>query len=787
MKRAWALGLAAAFAPVCPAYAAKAISFNVPAQPLDHALIALGQQAQISIGGIDARIGAASSNAVRGKMPVARALKIMLRNTGFAFVEIDARTIRIIRALPALASRSPKAEHGRASSPAPEPPSPDIIVTASKQLQGLDRYPGTATIARVGYAGLAETQATAAFVSRIPTLSSTNLGPGRNKLFVRGITDSSFNGPTQSTVGLYLGNLRLTYNAPEPDLRLYDIDRIEVIEGPQGTLYGAGTLGGIVRLMPNAPDLTGFHAFASVGASASRRGADGSDLGAMLNIPLVSDRVGLRLVGYRQIEGGYIDNATLGTKDTNRSLVRGGRASLLIRPGGGWAVDIGAVSQNIDTRDGQYAETDRAPYSHAANVAQPHDNDFRGGSIEFGKTWNGLNLISSTGFIRHDLSETFDATGFGGQPGVQVFRDNEKIHLITHETRLSRSSTDGGSWVAGVSFVRNVDRMGRSLGPLGGPPPPAALRNAKTEIAAFGEATRPVARDLFATIGARLVYASTIGELLGNAGSNFEPRGDHRRILPTAAISWKPSPGALAFARYQTGFRSGGIAITSGQANAAQRFASDEIHTGELGIRFGNSTGGSRSRLSGGASGFFTIWKDIQADLIDMNGLPFTANIGRGRVFGLEANASWRPYDNLTLDTSLFLNDSALVGPALGFEDINEHRLPNIARAGGRFDIGWERQLSANWLLRLNGIVRYTGRSSLGTAAPLILEQGEYAQFDLSANLGSGAWQISLDATNLSDAHGNSFSYGNPFKVSEGKQITPLRPRTFRLGLHVEF
>jgi outer membrane receptor protein involved in Fe transport len=72
-------------------------------------------------------------------------------------------------------------------------------------------------------------------------LFSTQLGPGRNKLFIRGVADSSFTGPTQATVGQYLGDVRLNYNAPDPDLNLYDIARVEVVEGPQGTLYGAGS------------------------------------------------------------------------------------------------------------------------------------------------------------------------------------------------------------------------------------------------------------------------------------------------------------------------------------------------------------------------------------------------------------------------------------------------------------------------------------------------------------------------------------------------------------------
>ncbi|WP_163278767.1 Plug domain-containing protein, partial [Enterobacter hormaechei] len=74
---------------------------------------------------------------------------------------------------------------------------------------------------------------------RVASLASTHLGPGRNKLFIRGIADSSFVGPTQATVGQYWGNSRITYSAPDPDLKLYDIGRVEVLEGPQGTLYGA--------------------------------------------------------------------------------------------------------------------------------------------------------------------------------------------------------------------------------------------------------------------------------------------------------------------------------------------------------------------------------------------------------------------------------------------------------------------------------------------------------------------------------------------------------------------
>jgi iron complex outermembrane recepter protein len=789
MRPALAFGLIVACVLPRPVHAAELRSFNIPAQRLDTALIALGNQAQISIGGVDARMGTARSKVVRGKMSVARALQIMLHDTDFTFEDIDANTVRIIHAAPAREPRLKRPPPKPAPSrPLPDEPPPDIIVTATKQQQGLDRYAGTAHVEKVDGVGMSENLGTAAFVARIPALTSTNLGPGRNKLFVRGIADSSFSGPTQSTVGLYLGDLRLTYNAPEPDLRLYDIDRIEVIEGPQGTLYGAGTLGGIIRIMPNTPDASGFHASASAGRSLTKDGAPGFDLGGVINVPIVKDHVALRIVGYRQIEGGYIDNATLGTRHTNRSGITGGRASLRIQPGDHWTINFSAISQNIDTRDGQYAERDLAPRTHAANIAQPHDNDFNGASLEIDKTWDRLALVSSTGIVKHDLSETFDATGYLGQLGVQAFESSDAIRLITHETRLSQSGADGSSWVAGVSFVRNIDRIERTLGPIGAPAMLAALRNAKTEMAVFGEATQPISARWYATLGARFVYASTMGELLGGAGQDFEPRRKQKRILPTAALSWKPQPDIIAFLRYQSGFRSGGIAISGGgQINSAQRFESDEIHTAEIGMRFGDAADSEPAKFSGGITGFFSIWNSIQADLIGASGLPYTDNIGRGRVFGAEANLIWRATKHLTLDGAMFFNNSALVAPALGFEDANESSLPNIAKAGGRFSVLLERPLTETLKLRLDGTLRYVGASSLGTTPSLVLEQGETTQANLSATLDAGAWAITFDATNLTNSRRNSFSYGNPFTVAQGRQITPLRPRTVRLGLRVAF
>jgi iron complex outermembrane recepter protein len=774
-----------------PAYAQSKANFNIPAQRLDAALIALGEQAQISIGGIDARLSTARGKAVRGRLSISDALTKLLRETGFDFILIDARTVRVIRAKLKPPPKAKPVTAPKAPPPAPPPlppdqPSPEIIITASKQQQSLDNYSGSVFVEKIGGVGVSENLGTAAFIARIPTLTSTNLGPGRNKIFIRGIADSSFSGPTQSTVGLYLGDLRLTYNAPEPDLRLYDIDQVEVIEGPQGTLYGAGALGGIIRIIPNSPDLGSYYASASGGVSTTKASASGYDIGGTANVPIVADHLGLRIVGYRQVEGGYINDLG-GKQNVNRSLIRGSRATLRLRPGDGWTIDLGGVIQNIDTRDSQYAERGLPPRTHASNIDQPHDNDFKAADIVIAKKWDQFSLISSTGVVQHDLSERFDATGYQNQVGALAFDESNKISLITHETRLSHKGQNNGTWVAGVSALRSIDRIERMLGPLGAPISLALLRDEKQEYAIFGETTQPISSHWSGTIGARVTHALSTGELIGGMGADFEPKAKQTRFLPTAALSWKPRSNLLAFLRYQSGFRSGGIAVSSDQLNSAERFDSDEIDTVELGARLGGTEDRAARRFSAGISVSYSRWRSIQADLISADGLPFTTNIGNGTIYGVEANGRWHPSNTLTFDGAFFYNHAILDTAETGFGGAAERRLPNVAKAGGRLAAAWERPIADNLKLKLNSTVRYVGASRLGTTPSLILEQGEYAQVDASAGIDAGAWRITLDATNVLNVSGNSFSYGNPFSVALGQQITPLRPRTLRLGVLVGF
>jgi outer membrane receptor protein involved in Fe transport len=768
--------------PAQQSLAAARQDYDIPAGNLGEALITLGRQAEITLGANDPGVASVRSRAVRGSFTLPGALRRLLLGTGFDFQLVDARTVRIYRT----PKRKVVLPAERSVSAVPLP-AQDIVVTASKRNTALDDFPGSLNILALDQLGGNNRSAlgTGAVLSRLPMLFSTNLGPGRNKLFIRGVADSSFTGPTQATVGQYLGDVRLNYNAPDPDLNLYDIARVEVLEGPQGTLYGAGSLGGILRIVPNEPKVSEVEASMAAGITATEHGRPGYDVAAMGNLPIVSDMLALRLVAYKSVDGGYIDDAGRNRKNVNRTRVNGGRATLRISPGNDWTIDLGGTLQNLNSRDSQYTERGLPVLTRSTAIAQPFDNDYTLWQAVIRKRWATLELVSATGLVRHDVGVRYDATGYPGTIGPTAFDEKSKITLISHETRLSRTRPGGSGWIAGVSFVSDIDRISRRIGDPAAPAMVAGVRNEVIEAAAFGEATLAIAPQVTATVGGRFTYAHLAGEALDIVGDpDVEPKRGEVRALPTAALAWKPQPELLFFLRYQEGFRAGGLSVDpSGAANLEQRFRADTISATELGMRYGQR---GRDPFAAAASISYTRWENIQADLVGASGLPFTANVGNGRIYGFEASASWMPVPGLLGELATFINDSALSAPAPGFGTIPEE-LPNIPRAGVRGAISYSVNLNDRLLLTMDGAARYVGESHLGVGPLEDLDQGKYVDVSAGARLDAGHWGLTLDIANVLNVRGNRFALGNPIDVAAGRQITPLRPRNIRLGIHAEF
>ena len=219
------------------------ILFHIPAQPLAAALVDLAVQARLSIGHAGIDFHGTIANPVEGRHSPQDAVKALLAGTGYDSVFLDAQTIRIREA--AGATRSAMGAQVLE----------EVVVTATKHPAVAQSLPDSIVV--VTGSDLDDTGATVSndLPSQVAALTATNLGAGQDKLFIRGLSDSVFTGRSQSTVGLYLDEARVTDDAPDPGLRLVDVDQVEILRGPQGTLYGTGTLGGLVRIITNKPVL----------------------------------------------------------------------------------------------------------------------------------------------------------------------------------------------------------------------------------------------------------------------------------------------------------------------------------------------------------------------------------------------------------------------------------------------------------------------------------------------------------------------------------------------------
>ncbi|MDQ8757363.1 TonB-dependent receptor [Sphingosinicella sp. LHD-64] len=771
--------------------AQETVQVNLPGGRLSDALIALAEQTGASIGTSDTGLAAIRTSPLRGRMTLRAALDRLLAGTGYRYGFAGPRIVRITRApRPARAARRrpPPSAIPLPALPPPSPPEPDIVITASKRGIALDRFGGTAHAVDLdeGNAGRFGARGTDAILERLPMLASTSLGPGRDKIYIRGLADSSFNGPSQSIVGQYLGEARLIFNAPDPNINLYDMNRVEVLEGPQDTLYGSGSLGGILRLIPNAPDPSGHAASAATGLLVTQGGGWGNDLAAMVNVPLARDRIGLRLVGYGSNDAGYIDDLQRSLRDVNRTRTYGGRARLLWEAGDAWRIEVGALAQTIVGRDGQYALRDAPPLTRWTNFAQPYNNDYTMGELTVRKRWNRTELISAIGFVNHSLENRFDATGFPGTTGPQVYDETVGITLVSNETRLSRPDRDGLGWLIGWSLLLSENRISRDLGPPGAQVAITGIRNETGEAALFGQYGLRLTSRLNLTLGGRLTFASLTGAPIDDPDDEGEASRMDVWAAPMGEMTWRAGPRLTVYARYQEGFRAGGLALSpTGAPSAAQRFLSDNLGSFDIGLRYGRR-GVDRFSLAAAAS--YATWKNIQADLVDASGLLYTTNIGNGSILSLELDLTWRVTPSLSLEMAGFLNDSELSAPAgEAIDDDDSPDLPNIARAGARVAARYRTQLTSTASLTIDGSARYVGRSRLVAVGPADFNQGGFVNGRIGARIDFGGVGMTLDVDNVGDVRGNRFSFGNPFTLAQGNQITPLRPRTFRIGLDVRY
>lgn len=661
--------------------------------------------------------------------------------------------------------------------PPDELPLQEIIVTATKLSSPVQTTPLSVIMLSgtdlISLAALPGTQAVAALSDGMVL---TNLGPGRNRSFIRGVADSPFNGATQSTVAVELDDARVTFNAPDPDLTLVDVERVELLEGPQGPLHGTGALGGVYRIVPKAPVLDQIAGELVVGAELSGGSGPGWNGNAMLNLPLVDGRLALRAVAYAARNAGWIDRSGPFGRNSNSSRVLGGRADIRWVPLEGWTADLAGAVQLLDVDDSQYATSLTRPYQRAGTIAEPHDNDFLNGRLTVRGQLGTADLVSVTSLTSHEVASVLDATASGaffGLNGPLRFEDDRIYRLFNQEIRLS-----GGTefrWLVGASYLSANTTLLAELQPaVGAAVSVGELNQTNSEAAIFANFSAPITSAVRAEAGLRLFRALSNDERTENSGTAAR-KTRRTGVSPSLSVSWTPDELHFLYLRYSSAFRPAGLSPFAPTADA--EFESDELKSWELGDRWRSRDG----HWTANATGYLANWDHIQSDYLLPNGLVATRNSGTGQIYGAEVRLGWN--DTIwQLSGGFDLQHARLEVPEPGLALPPDSALPIVPKykahvmAHRTLDLG-------TGILQLGARANWIGPTRLSLDPLLNRRIGARMAVDVDCSYASDDWTISAGIANLLGSDADTFSFGNSFSIGSMDQRTPMQPRTFRIGI----
>ena len=300
------------------AFEPKALGADIPAQPLAQALAAFGRETGLQFVYVSGVVRDQRSHAVSAGLGGREALARMLEGTGLKFEYLTPRSIRIL-----------VAEVAPPRKPTTRIPNEDelqeVIVTANRREEDLQNVPMTIQV--LTGQTLAKLNATTFddFIKYLPAVTAHGVGPGQNTIYVRGLgtTAGGLQGSgavdTFPSVAVYLDEQSAQLPHRNLDIYAADLDRIEILEGPQGTLFGAGAEAGVVRYITNKPKLNVTEAMVNAGYATTAHGDQSSNVDATINIPLIADTLAVRGVIYAERRGGYINNipGTFARRDTD--------------------------------------------------------------------------------------------------------------------------------------------------------------------------------------------------------------------------------------------------------------------------------------------------------------------------------------------------------------------------------------------------------------------------------------------------------------------------------------
>ncbi len=762
---------------------------NINRRPLADALVDLAVQTGLSIGGVDPSRCGARNVTIQGRLTSEGALRQLLAGSRCDIRRFDDRSFRLDLKPPAKPAAKPilvsTAEH-------PVLPQQDEVLITRRPVS-LSSTPRAISVVPGSVLSGSDLDLSN-IASRVPGMSVTNLGPGRDKILLRGVSDSILTGRTQSTVGLYLDDAAITYNAPDPDLLLVDMARVEVLKGPQGALYGQGSLSGIVRLVTNKPRSDAFDADVGASIGMTEGGSTSWRGTAMVNLPLLSGKGAVRTVLYDEEYGGFINDEINGHKITNTTTRTGGRLAFAWSLTPDTTLTLSGIAQRLNSENSQYVYGQRSTYRRELAVAEPHDNAFENTSAGLQTNLNGNTLKISLSHLNHRLS-----TGYDAQPvqryvsiptsGVLFYAEDQAMSLSTAEISLLSPSNDRLRWLGGLFYAHSTENFDPNLSDI----------YTKTtlyhemridrvnDMAAFGYVGYDPTPHWTVSLGLRATYADhDTTSLINNVHlTGYSPAGqingsiNAHHIAYSALASYKPHDGLLFYLQAADGFRTGGFNTTTQQVTAIPAvYSGDALSSTEAGFKVNTSD----NRLRFNVSVFHVDWDDIQSDQLRATGLPIVVNIGNGTNTGVESEMDWMFNTSLHVHAAAQFNNPRLNKPNPLFSKDKDGGMPFIARRTLSLALDWNQALR-RLVFENSATLSYRSQSPLNYGPLRSVLMDGYTNLDLASFANVGKLRVGVRVTNATGVTSNSFAYGNPFSVDGSSQITPLRPRTMWLSI----
>jgi iron complex outermembrane receptor protein len=716
----------------------------------------------------------------------------------------------------------------------------EVVVTATKRETNLQETAAAVSVMSEESIEKRHLVGMEDYLAALPGVSYQDRGAGSNTVTIRGIAMGS-QLDTNSPVGNYFGEVPVTGLGPQvngnqagnADIKMVDVQRVEVLRGPQGTLYGSGTMGGTVRVIPKAPNLQRIEG--SIGTEYSvtaRNGGQNYMVQGVLNAPLIEDTLAVRMAAYRFDNEGYIENVAVthpdqqvvdavnagafakDRKHVGGDAYTGFRVSALWRPTANFSASMMVMNQRIEqdgfrevelNLPGRYQQTrvrvgEMGLDDEFVNI----DLDIANLVLEYDLGWGSV--LNSTSLINSKAASEVELS-FLGAPfvGGGSYNENEK-EVIVNELRFTSDFSGPLQVLGGMYYEDRTVDIDVAIRWTGRPPAPAdafysqsQIRNTQKQTAFFGELAYTPIDPLTLTLGARyfkfeqgIPVSRSLGVPSTNEGRKASVDGENLKFN----ISYKFNDQWFAFAQWSQGFReprfqgiilpeydSNGNGLVEFRDGIERKVVEglldpDSVDNYEAGVKF-SSAGG---RLQASLSGFLIDWEGIPVvpSLTAFQGAALYFNAGKARSQGLEFEASAELIDDLFLELSASWVDATLAESAEGLGNKGD-RLPGSAEYNVKAALE-KRFTVAGYDSFVRGDYTYVSEYySLFQAVGI--PGGGYSLVDLSAGVAINNIKVGLFVKNAANA--DDFTWVD--NVFDAQRAYRLRPRTIGFNVAVAF